>query len=298
MKRMKQRQDSSDDFDILDSYGDGFKSPAESTISFDVMKEYLPLVNIDLDDLSVDPRYGTSSSIPFPMTNGSRTGGVGHGTVQVDRERHFSNQQLYSKSITSSPPQRQKPLELLQSDLVPTLHEGPKGTGTYHYIIQEAVRKQKEAQDLFRQLDTKVAPLEPLLHPPPSTMTLPPPPEEPPMSLPVPRRQVGSSIYDPKKIQEQARNERLASLGIFEVQPKASRPSTASFPETIPLNSFSTPPHQKPVTLDKIGDITGPTLISTSSKIETVPISEILKDLKAAGRLVEEKRGLMQFFKK
>ncbi|KAI8900260.1 hypothetical protein BC833DRAFT_618652 [Globomyces pollinis-pini] len=84
--------------------------------------------------------------------------------------------------------------------------------------------------------------------------------------------------------EEVLRLERLASLGIFEVNPKAKTNSISDV-SRMPLESFATPMHQRPERLSSIGKITGPQLISTSSRMQTVPISEILKDLKAAGKL-------------
>ncbi|KAJ3269452.1 hypothetical protein HDV01_001408 [Terramyces sp. JEL0728] len=96
-----------------------------------------------------------------------------------------------------------------------------------------------------------------------------------------------------RSIEDISRNERLASLGIFNVNPKASRKLTPNQVAQLPIQSFATPYHEKPQFIGSdIERITAPRLVSTSSRIQTVPISEIKKDLIAAGRLVEDEIDL------
>ncbi|KAJ3325686.1 hypothetical protein HDV06_003456 [Boothiomyces sp. JEL0866] len=102
-----------------------------------------------------------------------------------------------------------------------------------------------------------------------------------------------SNMQAERSLEDISRNERLASLGIFDVNPKASRKLTPNQVAQLPLQSFATPYHEKPqYVVSDIDQITAPRLVSTSSRVQTVPISEIKKDLIAAGRLVEDEIDL------
>ena len=186
--------------------------------------------------------------------------------------------------------------------MMPDLPEGPIRPSPYQKMIQDAAKKQKEAQMLFRSMSaaSPISPVSPSLAIPKRGNSLLSPTDKSPFADLILRRPISplqrnrSPVYD----EVSARQERLASLGIFDVIPKSKPP-----PQEVrraSLKSFSTPLHQKPIMLEKdIREITGPQLISTSSKMQTVPISEILKDLKASGRLVEdEKRKKKNYFRR
>lgn len=93
-------------------------------------------------------------------------------------------------------------------------------------------------------------------------------------------------IPDISSIESQARQDRLKSLGIFDLTARVKLSPSKDTANTVkPLVSFSTPTHQKATKLKEIVSITSPRLISSSCNVLTVPIEEILNDLAAAGRL-------------
>ena len=132
---------------------------------------------------------------------------------------------------------------------------------------------------------------------PPSDIgfTIPAAPLEPPYldeleTFELPTRQPGASLTDnehlPIQIDEEAcRKARLEALGIFDIAPKSKQQKPKTQVTQTPIMSFSTPTHQKADKRDKIDNITMPILVSTSSTVQTVPIHEIMKDLKTLGRL-------------
>jgi hypothetical protein len=152
----------------------------------------------------------------------------------------------------------------------------------YHDIVEQKKREQLQAQQIFRDLNNE--------------FSLPPPPNSPPKANLSKRLSMDLVSRSPKVgkqedrasfivTEHEAREERLKSLGIFELFPKSTKKSHLQ----TPLNSFKTPAHHRPIKyVEDIWDITNPVLVSTSSQMYTVPISEIIKDLKAAGRYREE----------
>ncbi|KAI8926100.1 hypothetical protein BC831DRAFT_458038, partial [Entophlyctis helioformis] len=92
----------------------------------------------------------------------------------------------------------------------------------------------------------------------------------------------------PPQIEEhQQSTQRLASLGIFELEPKA-RKEVMRDPRIeiskIDLQSFETPNHRPADKVGFVSNITGPQLLSTSSRMRTIPIDVIRRDLIASGR--------------
>ncbi|KAJ8327094.1 hypothetical protein O5D80_004512 [Batrachochytrium dendrobatidis] len=80
--------------------------------------------------------------------------------------------------------------------------------------------------------------------------------------------------------------QRLASLGIFDLEPKARRdvmPNPSDYSK-LDLTSFETPNHVRAQRVAHVGNITGPQLVSTSSRMRTIPIESIRRDLMASGK--------------
>lgn len=97
-----------------------------------------------------------------------------------------------------------------------------------------------------------------------------------------------NDIFFGKSLRLMSPMERLTALGIFEVKPRTRVTASAIVASRTPISSFYTPAHQRPIHFSKdIREITSPTLISTSSKILTVPLTEIWKDLKACGKKID-----------
>ncbi|KAJ3305556.1 hypothetical protein HDV03_001422 [Kappamyces sp. JEL0829] len=207
---------------------------------------------------------------------------------------------------------------LLPSSMIPDLPTVKTNTNSpYQKIIADAARKQQEAQNLFRNLASPVPPemarqpsgqATPALQVPKRGISMPHSPSSTRLgavdhsvseldygthsqradSPGIGGHSQRSNSPGPFLEEAMARQERLASLGIFDVNPKA-RTSSRPDPARVPLKSFSTPQHHKPQQLSKdIEEISAPQLVSTSSRMQTVPLKEILRDLKAAGRLVDE----------
>ena len=160
-------------------------------------------------------------------------------------------------------------------------------TPRYKNIASKAAKEQAQVQSLFRNMCHVT-----IVNPPRDLeFNIPAPPLEPPLEddpIKIPKRQFGASrnqnVQDVQFDEETARRSRLAALGIFELAPQCKQPKSAITQS--PIKSFATPQHQKAEKRDKIDNIEGPVLVSTSSNVQTVPISEIIKDLKTLGRLV------------
>jgi hypothetical protein len=107
-----------------------------------------------------------------------------------------------------------------------------------------------------------------------------------------------SSSPEMTNIKRDGTLKRLESLGIFELSPTPKLHSRSSKREVYEKSvaNFSTPSHQKAEKVSKIKEITGPQLVSTSSRVETVPLADILSDMRAAGKFKEDKeRGFFGF---
>ncbi|KAH9269592.1 hypothetical protein BASA83_008413 [Batrachochytrium salamandrivorans] len=88
------------------------------------------------------------------------------------------------------------------------------------------------------------------------------------------------------KEQQSQSKQRLAALGVFDLEPKARREMIPNPNELSKFNltSFETPHHVRAQRVGHVGNITGPQLVSTSSRMRTIPIDDIRRDLMASGK--------------
>ena len=84
-----------------------------------------------------------------------------------------------------------------------------------------------------------------------------------------------------KSVRRSSYDSNLTSIGKVYVNPRFKDNATAIDAVKIPIQSFTTPAHQKATpSRRKITQITAPTLISTSSFMKTIPLKKIWEDLK------------------